>query len=279
VVLKLDPRLPLVWRSPDSLQLGIDSPRATLEQVSNAQERMIAALVAGISRSGLTMVAKAAGASDSDASALLTALDAALQRPPAPGGTITLVGDGPTADRIATTLVASGATVGSSEHPDLAVIIAHYVIDPEQHGLWLRRDVPHLPVVFGDGEVSIGPIIEPGSGPCLHCLERERTDADPAWPAIASQLWGRRSPAESALVSLEVAGLVARLALTRLDGSRSEAATSLHLDVAGGQLRLRPRLPHPECACLALPGNDSVDVHPDRSGLPPRTAAAAAAPA
>ena len=35
MVLRLDPRLPLVWRSPTSLQLGISRPVVVLEKASD----------------------------------------------------------------------------------------------------------------------------------------------------------------------------------------------------------------------------------------------------
>lgn len=278
MVLILDSRLPLVWRSPSSLQLGVDAPRVVLTEVSEAQERMISAMISGISRSGLGMVASAAGASEDDADALLAAVGPALEteREP-PLGSVTVIGSGATADGIRSTLSAIGASLDPREPPSLAILVAHYVIEPEDYGLWLRRDVPHLPVVFGDAEVRIGPLVEPGGGPCLHCLERYRTDADPAWPAIASQLWGRRSAAEGELVSLEVVALASRLAQARLRGSRDAASESLHLDVGSGRLSRKQWLPHPDCACLALPGNDSADAPRVLSVHPPRRAAAAAA--
>ncbi|MHB1173430.1 MAG: TOMM precursor leader peptide-binding protein, partial [Lacisediminihabitans sp.] len=78
MALKLDPRLPLVWRSPSSLQLGVDSPPVVLHNVSNAQERMIAALVPGVSRPGLSMIAREAGAAEPEVVSLLSALGPAL---------------------------------------------------------------------------------------------------------------------------------------------------------------------------------------------------------
>lgn len=322
MVLKLDPRFPLLWRSPTSLQFGVDAPPAVLPDVTNADERMIAALVGGVSRSGLSAIGTSAGAAEADVARLLDAVTPALLPTPpdsrVPGGwvarsSVTLSGTGPTAEGIATLLRANGVRVAANDEatgpaipdlaipnpaipdlaiPDLAIIVAQFVIEPELHGLWLRRDVPHLPVVFGDTAVRIGPLVEPGRGPCLHCLERERTDADPAWPAIASQLWGRSSPAETALAASETAAIatrlaLARLALARLTNSASldellPAATSLHLDVDSGRISRRTWRPHPECACLALPGNDSADARRARNRWPqssPRTGAAVAVPA
>jgi bacteriocin biosynthesis cyclodehydratase domain-containing protein len=288
VPLKLDERFPIVWRSPDSLQLGADAPLVVFEGVSSAQERMIAALAAGVSRPGLSMIGVSAGATEGDVVELLDAVTPALLPQPDVTGTratgvqatstqVTLRGSGRTADHLEEILRRSGVTVDRSEEtttPQLAIIVASYVIEPSAHRLWLSRDIPHLAIVFGDASARIGPIIEPGSGPCLHCIELARTDADPAWPAIASQLWGRSSSAETALVSSEVAAIAARLAITRLRGPAQAAvapvpdATSVQIDTATGRISRRAWLPHQDCACLALPGNDSAGVPLDQTRSP-----------
>jgi len=271
VVLKLDPRYRLLWRSPTSLQFGLDDPPVVLSELSEADDRMLAELIRGISRSGLSMVAEDAGAEEAAVTRLLDAVSPILcpdVEAPAPERRVSLRGTGRTADGIAATLEASGVTVhrnarGSAESPhsvDFAIIVTQFVIDPELHGAWLRRDVPHLVVVYGDSSVRIGPVVEPGSTPCLYCVERHTTDADPAWPAIESQLWGARSPCESALVTNEVVALVTRYAASRLGGhpldqSPLATATSLRLDVETGRITERVWTPHPECACLRLPGN------------------------
>jgi bacteriocin biosynthesis cyclodehydratase domain-containing protein len=169
--------------------------------------------------------------------------------------------------------------------------VAHYVLDPEVHGQWLRRDIPHLPVVYADTRVAIGPVVEPGVGPCLYCLQRYRTDADAAWPAIASQLWGRRSLLESPLVVLEAAALVTRLALERVrSGEPAAEHRTLHLSGETGRVEGEVVLPHPECGCTGIsaaarPGTDWPAAarrgrsRPRSSRSPPTTGSASGEPA
>lgn len=305
VVLRLDSRYRLLWRSPTSLQFGVDSPPVVLSELSTADDLIIAALVRGVSRSGLSMIGESAGAREAEVERLLEAVSPIL-RPevgdtPAPAPQrIVLCGSGQCADALGSVLAASGIIVLDNEpasdataQPDLAIIVAQFVIEPELHGAWLRRDVPHLAVVFGDARVRIGPVIEPGRTPCLYCLERWATDADPARPALASQLWGKRSPAETSLVTSEVVAIVSRYAVSRLatrpqTGALGAPATSLELDIATGQVTERVWLPHPECACLALPQNLSLQEndwadarHEAHRSTPvsPRKDAAAAVPA
>jgi hypothetical protein len=274
MVLQLDPRLPLVWRTPSSLQFGVDAPRVVLEAVSEADERMIAALLVGVSRSGLEMISASAGGGPGEVSLLLDRVEPALVAPRVidPPSRVTIISDGPAADRIAHLLRRSNvAVVPDGEHASLVVIVAGFVIPPGLHSRWLGRDLPHLPVVFGDETVRIGPLVEPGTGPCLWCVELARTDADPAWPAIASQLLGRRASTEAALLVEEVSVSVVRLVLARLaaqegpaavqqpqsDGrsrQRRGPATSLDLGTADGARRSTVWWPHPDCLCGASGG-------------------------
>ena len=49
MILKLDPRYPVVWRSPSSVQVGIDPPIVVVEDLTSGQERLLAALGPGVS--------------------------------------------------------------------------------------------------------------------------------------------------------------------------------------------------------------------------------------
>jgi bacteriocin biosynthesis cyclodehydratase domain-containing protein len=289
MVLKLDRRFTMVWRDPFSLQFGVDPACAILREVTTADERMIAALERGVSRSGLEMIAGSSGASAQDVSDLLRRLKTLLlsETIEQPARRVAIVGSGPTADRIAHTLALAGMSVtvnarAVDDGSDLGIAVGHYVLDPDNYGFWLRRDLPHLPVVFGDDSVQIGPLVEPGNSPCLYCLEHYRREADASWSAIASQLWGRRAQSETPLVSVEVAARVARLVTQRLERgrptARSMTARSFRLAVDSGEVTRRDWMPHPECGCVALsadrPGNDSAPGS-DR----PRTVSVSASPA
>ena len=187
MVVRLDPRYPIVWRSPDSLQIGIAPPRALLDTVTTADEHMIVALGDGISESGLAMLGRAAGATTAQVETLLARVRGALLDAPVPPRRVQVSGAGRTADAVARALAGTGLE-GGGGHPDLVVLVAQYVVAPEHYGTWLRRDIVHLPVVVLDTTVEIGPFVEPGIGPCLYCLLAEATEMDPAWPAIAAQL-------------------------------------------------------------------------------------------
>ena len=258
MILRLDPRLPLVWRSPASVQLGIDPVVVVLDDVTSLDERMLAALVVGVSDSGLAMIA---GQHAAERDALLTALAPALATAPAQplSATIAVHGSDSLVSAISSALAHTGIDVLTGpdpsslaeQRPELAIIAGHHVLAPELHALWLRRDVPHLPVVVGDAGVVVGPVVEPGAGPCLLCLELHRRDLDAAWPAVATQLLGRRSRAETPVLVLEAAAAACRMALERL-ATGGSAAASVRIDAATGRREVRAWQAHPECGCRGI---------------------------
>ncbi|HSP76123.1 MAG TPA: hypothetical protein VLO31_07915 [Cryobacterium sp.] len=271
MTLRLDPRYPVVWRSPDIIQVGVDRPLVAITALSPGLERVLAALFVGVPRSGALMIGREGGASDEAILALLRALRPALlvtaetvpgparmPEPAAPPPTVVVDGSGLTADLIRSLFGTLGLTVAAADDPGtgLAVVVGHYALEPERHGRWLRRDTPHLPVVFSDTMVRIGPLVEPGVGPCLYCLELAHMDADPSWAAVACQLLSRRAPTETPRAGIDVAALVAGIGHDRLVLGRSTLTqTALVVDAASGALTRRGHRPHERCGCRTVPGN------------------------
>ncbi len=259
MILKLDPRWPLAWRSPTSLQLGIDPPIVILDNVTETQERVLSALAVGVSDAGLGIVSR--GRLD-ETHELLALIAGAMLVPPVTREPVLVAisGTGALVTELGRALGGSGVhTVIAAraedliDHgADLAVAIGHFVLPANVHSLWLRRDVPHLPVVFSDTGVQIGPVVEPGVGPCLRCLELHRRDTDPAWPAVAAQVLGRGGSAESALLVIEGAAAAARLVLGRIESGAAGASVSLRIDALTGERTWREWVAHPDCGCLGI---------------------------
>jgi bacteriocin biosynthesis cyclodehydratase domain-containing protein len=260
MVLKLADDVATVWRTPTSLQLGIDAPRVVIDEVGAGEERLIAALRRGISPSGWSMLARDSGVTEHRADDLLAALEPVLAHAATPAsGRALVLGDGPISTSLAALLHDAGRLAkpdGSERPPALVVLVSPWVVGPEDAQHWLRRDVPHLPVVASDRSVTVGPFVEPGSGPCLYCGYLTRSDADPAWPAIAAQLWGRPAPPLSAMTVSAVAAFAARRVLARLDAGPAEDARAWRLADEGGAISVARQLPHPRCSCAAPPESD-----------------------
>lgn len=342
MALSLDPRIHRVWRSPQSLQFGVDRPVLVLESIGHVEERMLDALASGVSRCTLRAIANQSGAEDGAMETLLERLRPVLcseRRPartatPAARTRIALDGVGRTSALIADFLRDEGMQVvdvgaddslderliagprGSPEqHPSavrpsrvnpsdrtaqaavhMAVIVAAFAIEPRRHLRWLRRDVLHLPVVFSDAVVSVGPLIRPGHSACIRCSDLQRRDADSAWPAMAAQLYTAERPGETSLVASTVAFVAARAVLAAVreaghvpvtrratagprTGTESGGeVTKAAYDTVGYDLweeqvfhrdtstwTKRPRSPHPECGCLS-PGETHLKAPRVRRG-------------
>jgi hypothetical protein len=258
MVLRLDPRIPMVWRTPTSVQFGVDAPVAVIEEVSAGLERMLAALRSGISPSGWTMLARDAGVTADVARDLLERLEQVMQpAQPTASGRVLVTGDGPIAHALAGLLRDEGVLARADEpRPDLAVLVADWVLGPQDAATWLRRDVPHVPIVAADRFVTIGPFVEPGRSPCVYCVQLTRTDADPAWPAVATQVWGRPAPERTQLTVLSAACFAARRIRTRLDAGPGTLARGWRLAESGGTVSAWTARTHPLCSCAAPPESD-----------------------
>lgn len=282
MAIALDPRIQRVWRTPDCLQFGVEQPVLVLDGVSAADERMLAALACGVTREGLQLLAERAGAPPGAATALLKrvapvlardeGLDSRDERPPGRPPFVVLDAAGPTASHLARMLTDAGAEVRGGlawddpalDRAEAAVLVGSYAIQPQRPARWLRRDIPHLPVVFGDAGVTVGPWVRPGAAPCLRCVDLHRTTADPAWPVMATQLHTLPPPGEDAIVSAIVAARAAALVLAGVEAARGRPALPPPAGVSWRLLRDRTEWggadwvsatwePHPECGCLGLP--------------------------
>ena len=261
MVLKVVVGVPLVWRSPSSLQFGVDAPLAVLKELDEGTERIVAALVSGISRSGFDMMARSVGLDAVAAEALLAKLEPVLGESPATVGSVAVTGSGSLAEELRRILDAGGLLVASEESSlDLVVIVAGWLVGAKDHGTWLRRDISHVPVMVSDGGITVGPFVEPGCGPCLYCIQLAMTDDDPAWPAIATQLWSRPAPPLTLLAVAEAAAFTIRRIRERLaagpPGATPTEATSWRLAAANGELSSRAWTRHSACRCAAPAESD-----------------------
>lgn len=272
MVLRLDPSLPFVWRTPSSLQFGSDEPVVVLDDVTDGEDRLLAALSTGVSATGYAMLARSLGVSTEVAASLLHRVEAALfvEADAAPPRAAVL-GDSGLARAVAGLLKSAGAQ-GTVEQAEVVVLVADWVLAPVDHLAWLNRDVAHLPVVVTERAVTVGPLVEPGDGPCLHCVHLARLDDDASWGAVATQLLGREGRVLPDLERAEAAAFVARRVLERLDGQR-RPGVSWRIE-STGSIRVRQWSRHPDCRCAAPPGTDwAAAPDPESRGVPTRASA------
>ena len=140
------------------------------------------------------------------------------------------------------------------------VLLASHVVPPHLGVRCARADAPHVPIVFTDAGAEIGPVVVPGSNACLACLDLHRTEHDPAWPVIASQLLLRRPAPVTMSLAVEAVALASRLLRDELQGARATRRTEptrsvvVDADDPADPADERPRRwrahrPHLECLC------------------------------
>jgi hypothetical protein len=141
--------------------------------------------------------------------------------------------------------------------PDLVVLATMGAVHPDAGEPWLRRGVPHLPVVAQPHRVQVGPLITRDTGPCLTCMDLHRRDKDAAWPVVLAQLapaWPVRPAApvnlESALTSMTI-GAAAMIVHACLDGHPVPSDLSLELSLPWPVVLCRRWFRHPLCDCAA----------------------------
>ncbi len=275
MAVRIDPRIPVVWRSPSDLQLGAARPLAVIRDADDVDLALLEAMRAGAARASLERLARRLGADDGDVDVFLATVEAAVDAPdPQVHARVAIDGDPARCARLAADLAAVGhEVVGPAHDPDavdLAVVVADHVVDPRRVRGWMARDVPHLRVLVDDDGVVVGPLVEPGEGPCLHCVELARADADDAWPAIASQLLGRPARGIRPLTLLQAmtaATLAVDARLRRDDLGLADRA--IRFDAVSAEPRSEPVPSHPRCGCRSLAGTVTA-LAPHATGRPAR---------
>jgi len=139
------------------------------------------------------------------------------------------------------------------DQPDLVVLVEHTLADATRTDPLISADIPHLVVIVGEDGVVVGPLVRPGRGPCLRCLDLHRSDRDPGWRMVLNQVHrGARTdlPQESVSAGL-AAGLAGLQVLAQLDGVPDPAAlgATLEVELPDGLVARRSWPVHPACGC------------------------------
>lgn len=261
MMLRLDPAIPRVWRDPRTLQFGVDPVRAVLVEVTPAVEHLVSALAIGVPDTGYRALADAQRLTARDRQRLLEQLTPCL----VPDAThrsrmqkqVVVLGTEASAHELARMLDRLELRTDDLSRAHLAVLVASHVVPPSDHRPWLQRDIPHLPIVVTETATTVGPLVVPGASACLHCVGLYRRDADPAWPAIASQLSLLTPPEPNPLRTASAVRLAAGMVVAALGGA-PDTGRQWRLSGDGSEVSERQYQPHPGCRCAARPESDWV---------------------
>ncbi len=150
--------------------------------------------------------------------------------------------------------VAPRVSTDSVRTPDVVVLVESDVADPDRAPALVTVGTVHLSVVVREADTVVGPLVLPGDGPCLRCLDLHRTDADPLWPVLARQLRSSAPSDEPATTAVVASGLATAAVLAHLDGAAGTArGTTFEISAPDVVPRQRTWAVHPDCGCTALP--------------------------
>ncbi len=151
--------------------------------------------------------------------------------------------------------VAPDLRTESAADPDVLVVVEHGAADPARTELLLGSHTVHLPVLVREADAVVGPLVVPGAGPCLRCLDLHRADADPLWPALVAQLVGTSPGPEVGAMAAVCAGLAAAVVLRAVDEpplrTRVRAGTTVEVRLPDVLPRTRTWEVHPDCGCTS----------------------------
>ncbi len=136
--------------------------------------------------------------------------------------------------------------------PDVLVVVEGAAADPARAERLLSLGVTHLSVVVREGDTVVGPLVMPGAGACLRCLDLHRADLDPAWPLVLSQLVGTDA-VEPGPVASVAAGLAVAALLAAVDGRPTTPGLTWEIALPDAVPRERTWPTHPRCGCTELP--------------------------
>lgn len=134
----------------------------------------------------------------------------------------------------------------------LLVPLGSQVLPPRLNSYFLQQNFNFLPVLAREGGWLIGPLTVPGLSQCSTCLDLYLSEADPAWPTLATQLLCQPVAASSQSVATHCINIVVQVVASFFSGSDHWLGRYLEFsqtDLVGFSQVLSP---HPECGCGGL---------------------------
>lgn len=165
--------------------------------------------------------------------------------------------------------LAPDVRTGCPSDPDLVLLVSAQVPDAPAGVPLVQAGTTHLPVVVRPDQVLVGPLVVPGRGACLHCVDLHHSDLDPGWPDAVRLL--RRGAGRVRPPAVATACVVVGLATELAAGPALRAGVEVRVG-EGGATSWRRWSPHPACGCVGWPdpGPGTMPV-PEGSGAPRAT--------
>ena len=258
---RLSANLPVVWTSATSIQVGIDPPRAHVDHIPDTAAPLLHALAEGTPASGLAMLARHHQVSQDWVEHLVAQLEPALTTTHTPdplrleawstSHAITAM-VGLARQCGVEVIVPEAITWDTVPTGDTVVLIADYLVHPHWADQLSRDNIVHVPIVFSDQTITVGPLVTPGQTPCLVCVESRRREDMVGWLEVSSQLWGQQSPLHTA-PNIGTAWALLLMLLTPGGGQGgANGFTRAAFRPEQGTITWQPVDFHPRCSCRGI---------------------------
>ncbi|MGC3993214.1 MAG: hypothetical protein QM779_03645 [Propionicimonas sp.] len=265
---RLDRPAIAVWRAPGVLQVGIDDPSVVLEGVPRALADAVPLLAHPCTTEELATLLPRLDPEwlpwlvDRLGSAGLLATATPVVEP-----SILVVGAGPLAAAVAHAVAVGGRHVdrldpvgfaalpSRPDAPEL-VLLATGTAEPDRAltDALFREGRAHLVVRLEPDRAVVGPLVVPGSTPCVRCSDFVRGHLDPAWPHLLAQLCREGVEPVPALRTWAASTAAVQVHAWQAGAAADASGASLELTLPDYRLRRRAWPAHPACGCLLTPG-------------------------
>ncbi|WP_395242683.1 hypothetical protein ACGGZK_10880 [Agromyces sp. MMS24-K17] len=171
---RIDPSVPLVWRTPTQLQLGAPDALVLLDSPGDAVLQLIALLRHGASDATVHVLGDGLGLDDAAVDDLLRRVAPALEPATDPSAAapalVAVDGAGSVVDAVADALRELGhrvVAVDDARPGEVAAVVlfATWAVPSSAHRPWLAADIPHLAVIRTSAGVAVGPFVSADDGP------------------------------------------------------------------------------------------------------------------
>lgn len=255
------PTLPVTWRRPGTLQIGLDPDRSViLTDAPPGADHAVRLLLAG--RTVDELVALPRGV-DPDwirrISHRLADLDLLPRRRGPSTREAVILGSGALADACRAALTDVGIRVTHDRSTGALPVtsrgqvrlVATDRVEPDRGTLaeLTRLQIPHLVVRAEPEQTVVGPFIAPGRTPCQRCLDLTRRDLDSRWPHLLAQLCRMVSAPDPGHARWAGATALAQLRSWWSGTQPETVGVTLEMGCPSHRQSFRRWSFHPECLC------------------------------
>ncbi|RNL78242.1 hypothetical protein EFL95_03775 [Nocardioides marmorisolisilvae] len=147
--------------------------------------------------------------------------------------------------------------LGTADRPERSVTLLLCAGEPDRASLdvLLRERRPHLLLRAVEGEILLGPFVDPGRTACLRCVDHHHAEEDPLHPLLvsrAARLLRPRDlpePVDAAVAAMALGWAVRDLVRYAEGDPISTWSATVRLGPDEVDLAPRAWMPHPACGC------------------------------